>query len=152
MIIESGATCELCANVGGELVWEDTLCRVILVGGREGALSPGYCRVIWGAHVGEMSDLPAQERRHLMGVVFAAEVAVRRLVRPHKINLASLGNVVPHLHWHVVPRWRDDSHFPAPVWTDPCRDAVARPLRIEAGILHDALVAALGEERGGGLA
>jgi diadenosine tetraphosphate (Ap4A) HIT family hydrolase len=35
---------------------------------------------------------------------------------PDKINLASLGNVVPHLHWHVIPRFADDPHFPNPVW------------------------------------
>jgi diadenosine tetraphosphate (Ap4A) HIT family hydrolase len=37
-------------------------------------------------------------------------------MQPDKINLASLGNVVPHLHWHVIPRFVDDPHFPNPVW------------------------------------
>jgi diadenosine tetraphosphate (Ap4A) HIT family hydrolase len=35
---------------------------------------------------------------------------------PLKINLASFGNMTPHLHWHVIPRWADDAHFPQPVW------------------------------------
>jgi diadenosine tetraphosphate (Ap4A) HIT family hydrolase len=38
------------------------------------------------------------------------------VLHPDKINLASFGNVVPHLHWHVIPRFEDDAHFPAPIW------------------------------------
>jgi len=48
-------------------------------------------------------------------------------MQPTKINLASLGNVVPHLHWHVIPRWADDTHFPDPIWA-PARRADA-PMR-----------------------
>jgi diadenosine tetraphosphate (Ap4A) HIT family hydrolase len=48
------------------------------------------------------------------------------VAQPDKINLACLGNVVPHLHWHVIPRWRDDSHFPAPIWAAAKRVVVAR--------------------------
>ena len=35
--------------------------------------------------------------------------------------MASLGNVVQHLHWHVIPRFEDDAHFPAPVWAQAVR-------------------------------
>ncbi|MHB1094167.1 HIT family protein [Thiobacillus sp.] len=47
---------------------------------------------------------------------------MRDVMRPDKINLASLGNVVPHLHWHVVPRFGDDPHFPNPVWGKKLRE------------------------------
>jgi diadenosine tetraphosphate (Ap4A) HIT family hydrolase len=100
---------------------------VVLVGGDEGRDFPGYCRVIWQAHVPEMSDLATSERRHLMNVVFACELALRETLRPDKINLASLGNVVPHLHWHVIPRWRGDSRFPEPVWGPPQRAGAVPP-------------------------
>ena len=53
--------------------------------------------------------------------MFATEAALRDLVLPLKINLASLGNAVPHLHWHVVPRHADDRHFPRPIWAEPAR-------------------------------
>jgi diadenosine tetraphosphate (Ap4A) HIT family hydrolase len=89
-----------------------------------------------------MSDLTVTERQHLLAVVNAVEGAVRALLRPDKINLASLGNVVPHLHWHVIPRWRDDSHFPAPVWAPPSRPVPARVLPDSAalrGLLREAL-------------
>jgi diadenosine tetraphosphate (Ap4A) HIT family hydrolase len=99
---------------------------VVLVSGDEGAAFPGFCRVIWQAHVCEMSDLSLSARRHLQAVVQATEVAVRQVMQPDKINLASLGNWVPHLHWHVIPRWRDDSHFPAPIWAAALRAVPAR--------------------------
>ena len=41
---------------------------------------------------------------------------MREVMQPYKINVASLGTVVPHLHWHVIPRFEDDAHFPNPIW------------------------------------
>ena len=119
-------TCELCNTPGGEVLWQDGLCRVVRVDGEEGAAFPGFCRVVWTAHVAEMTGLPAADRRHLMNVVFATEAALRSLLQADKINLASLGNLVPHVHWHVIPRWRDDSHFPAPIWAGAKRPAPPR--------------------------
>lgn len=37
-------------------------------------------------------------------------------MHPDKINLAEFGNMVPHLHWHIIPRYTDDSHFPESIW------------------------------------
>jgi diadenosine tetraphosphate (Ap4A) HIT family hydrolase len=37
-------------------------------------------------------------------------------VQPDHINVAALGNVIPHLHWHVIPRYRDDPRWGAPIW------------------------------------
>jgi diadenosine tetraphosphate (Ap4A) HIT family hydrolase len=118
--------CELCEVPGGELLWEDDFCRVISV--KDGDY-PGFCRVILRQHCREMSDLTDDAQIKLMRVVFAVEAALRTVYQPDKINLASFGNVVPHLHWHVVPRWHDDRHFPQPVWGTPQRvSSVARPL------------------------
>jgi diadenosine tetraphosphate (Ap4A) HIT family hydrolase len=82
----------------------------------------GYCRVIWQQHVKEMTDLPEADRVRFMSVVFAVEQVLRESMHPDKINLASLGNQVPHLHWHVIPRFADDAHFPDPVWAKRKRD------------------------------
>jgi diadenosine tetraphosphate (Ap4A) HIT family hydrolase len=87
---------------------------------------PGFCRVIWTAHVKEMTDLGIGERKFIMAVVFAVEQVLRELLQPDKINLASLGNQVPHLHWHVIPRFSDDAHFPEPIWAARQRAARAR--------------------------
>lgn len=142
------STCVLCDSAGGEILWQDERCRVIRVEGDEGAAFPGFCRVVWHAHVREMSDLTAPQRRHLLDVVGAVEVAVRAVVQPDKINLASFGNVVPHLHWHVTPRWADDSHFPAPIWAPPLRPAPPRSQPASAALiaaLRTALAAVTGD-------
>ena len=70
-----------------------------------------------------MTDLSAANRGHLMHIVYAVESALRARLTPTKMNLASLGNATPHLHWHVVPRFADDTHFPQPVWGPRQRDA-----------------------------
>ncbi len=115
--------CELCDAPGGDLLWEDGFCRIVLVDDRD---HPGFCRVILRGHMKEMTDLSPAERARFMDAVFATEAALRELVRPDKINLASLGNATPHLHWHVIPRYRDDRHFPRPVWAEPLREDAAR--------------------------
>lgn len=118
------AACELCSVPGGAVLWQSVDCRVVRVDDRH---YPGFCRVIWNEHVREMSDLPPERRQYLMNVVFAVEAVVRQLFTPDKINLASFGNMVPHVHWHVIPRWTDDRHFPEPIWGQVRREAaVAR--------------------------
>jgi len=132
--------CELCNIVGGEVLWQDSLCRVVLVDNPD---YPGFCRVIWTAHIREMTDLPASERRHLMDVVFAVESALRQILHPDKINLASLGNLVPHVHWHVIPRYCRDRHFPNPIWGQAQHDVPSeKPEDLAASlrtVLHETL-------------
>ena len=70
-----------------------------------------------------MTDLEPAQRSALMQTVCKVEAVVRRELQPHKINLASLGNVVPHLHWHVIARFDWDGRWPAPVWA-PLRESV----------------------------
>jgi diadenosine tetraphosphate (Ap4A) HIT family hydrolase len=60
-----------------------------------------------------------------METVFAVESALREVLQPRKVNLASLGNMTPHLHWHVIPRFDDDTHYPSPVWAAARRSARA---------------------------
>jgi len=117
------ANCELCDSAGGDTLWQDELCRVVLVEDRD---YPGFCRVILNRHVSEMTDLDAVARQRLMRVVFATEQALRELMQPAKINLASLGNRVAHLHWHVIARFADDKHFPDSVWSEARRPGVPR--------------------------
>lgn len=133
--------CELCETPGGTPVWNDATCRVVQVA-EPGY--PGFCRVILNRHAREMTDLPAAERQHVMNVVFAVESALRRLYRPEKINLASFGNMTPHVHWHVIPRWPDDRHFPQPVWGTAQRPGDAERPAVDAQQLRDAVAAALG--------
>lgn len=134
--------CPLCATPGGTLLVDGREWRVIRA---EEPDYPGFLRVIWTHHVGEMSDLADTERQRLMAVVWACERVVRRLYAPDKINLASLGNMVPHLHWHIIPRWRDDPTFPGAVWAPRRSDGIQPALRpvVDAETLCQALRAEL---------
>lgn len=121
--------CELCTTSGGTFLWEDPRCRVVQA---DEPGYPGFCRVIWKSHVREMTDLSLADRLHCMNVVFAVERAMRDALSPAKINLASLGNFVAHVHWHVIPRFTDDPHFPQPVWATRQRDNRTAPLNLGA--------------------
>lgn len=109
-------SCPLCLAAGGHALWRNDKLFVIAVSDPD---YPGYTRVVWQEHVPEMSDLPVADRRHVMDVVDIVEQTQRAMLHPDKINLAAFGNMVPHLHWHVIPRWRDDRHFPDAVWAPP---------------------------------
>lgn len=135
--------CPFCETDGGEVVWRDAQLRVVLA--NEPGY-PGFCRVIWHAHVAEMTDLPVEGRQRVLAAVLAVEQAQRRTLAPDKVNLASLGNQVPHVHWHVIPRHVDDAHFPGSVWSESRRAVqpevlAARTARLPA--LRDAIVAEL---------
>ena len=130
-------SCELCDSDGGAVLWRDDFCRVVRPS-VEGY--PGFLRVIVNRHVKEMTDLAERER--LMRAVFACEAALRQLYSPDKVNLASLGNVVRHVHWHVIARFADDAHFPDAIWAPARRQAKQRsPVADEA--LARAIMAAL---------
>jgi diadenosine tetraphosphate (Ap4A) HIT family hydrolase len=105
--------CPLCSEAGGIFVTGSPLWRVIRV---EDASFPAFYRLVWREHVAEWTDLTPPHRSACMHAVAKIEMALREALVPTKINLASLGNVVPHLHWHVIARFDWDSHFPQPVW------------------------------------
>ena len=133
-------SCPLCHPENETVLWQDARCRIILVHDPD---YPGFCRVIWRDHVKEMTDLAAPDRAHFITAVFAVERVLRELLRPDKINLASLGNQVPHLHWHVIPRFADDAHFPDPVWVVRRRDT--RKAGLDRALLIERLTLAVRE-------
>lgn len=105
--------CVLCHPQKENVVWKNKELRVIQV---DDPLFPGYFRVIWNKHIAEMSDLTDDERQLLEKVLLTVEKIVREQMQPDKINWAQFGNMVPHLHWHIIARYRDDSHFPESIW------------------------------------
>jgi len=117
-----GSTCPLCDADGGQIIWRCDKLRVVRA---DEAGFPAFYRVVWNAHVAEFSDLAAADRAHCMDVVVQVEQALRQHLSPTKINIAALGNMVPHLHWHVIARFDWDSHFPAPVWAAAQRPSPA---------------------------
>lgn len=118
-------SCPLCQPCPHPILWQDDFCRIVLLNDAD---YPAYCRVELLAHVKEMTDLPPAQRARMMKIVFAVELALRELLNPTKINLASLGNKTPHLHWHLIPRFEHDKHFPNPHWGTAVRESTASPL------------------------
>lgn len=117
--------CPLCTPKNEEILYVADLYRIVSVNDPHW---PGFCRVILNSHAAEMTDLPIEHRSALMKAVCVTESVLRELMSPDKINLASLGNVVPHVHWHIIPRWIDDSHFPEPIWGNTMREWPNKPV------------------------
>ncbi|MGS0741951.1 HIT family protein [Glaciimonas sp. GG7] len=136
----NAASCELCVGDGGEVLHRTEKYRIVLV---DDARYPGFCRVIWHAHVKEMTDLTAEDRDVFMQAVWQVEQTLRTVMQPEKINLACFGNMTPHLHWHVIPRYLDDDHFPQPVWGSVQQVASDAALAARQALLP-ALLSALG--------
>jgi len=137
-------SCPLCTDDGGLTIHRNALLRVMRV--TDTPEHPAFYRVILNAHVAEFSALPAPERAQLMDTVVAVERVLIETLRPTKINLASLGNVVPHLHWHVIARFEDDAQFPAPIWAAAQRGrpaAALQALQAQLPALDETLRAAL---------
>ncbi len=116
--------CDLCDGDGGALLVSQEKFRVVAVEGADGKNYQGFCRVIWNDHVREMTDLVHEDRALFMNAVFRVESALRLSLNPDKINLASLGNMTPHLHWHVIPRYANDVSFPKPIWAATITPAI----------------------------
>ena len=135
--------CELCQRAAGALVWTSDAWRVIRVADAD---FPAFYRVVSNAHLAEFSDLSELQRQHCMQLVNAVERVLVDRLHPTKINLAALGNMVPHLHWHVIARFEWDSHFPQPIWGVRQRDVQPVPVsRLACGLddLDAAVVAEL---------
>ena len=107
------AGCPLCDEAGGRVVLQAPRWR--LVHAPEPGL-PAFYRLVWQEHVKEFSQLAAADRTACVDALVAIEQAMLRHLQPDKVNLATLGNAVPHLHWHVIARFAWDTHFPGAVW------------------------------------
>lgn len=130
-----GATCDLCKLLSAPsdaLVWRDDKLSVVLV---NEAGYPGFARVVWNEHVKEMTDLAPADRTRVMNAVWQVEAAVRAVMAPAKVNLASFGNMTPHVHWHVIPRYTDDVHFPNPTWGEAQRAPDAAAIAARSALL-----------------
>ena len=113
------APCPLCEQPGGLPVWSSAWMRLIRA---DEALHPATYRLVWNTHVAEFSELPQLQRLACVDALALVEREMLRRLRPRKINLAALGNLVPHLHWHLIARWDWDAHWPQSVWAPAQRE------------------------------
>ena len=120
--------CALCSSQKYPIIWANNLLRIVLINDQN---YRGYCRVDLINHVKEMADLDEETRNEFMGVIFKTEKIIKEYLQPDKINLASLGNITPHLHWHIIPRYLSDSHFPDSIWSEKKRNAINKFSKVQ---------------------
>jgi len=113
--------CELCEKVrsgvlGAEplMLYELTSSAVFL---EEHQIYRGYCLVVYKKHVEELFQLTEEERVQFCEDMNRVAEAVYAAFEPRKMNYELLGNKVPHLHWHVIPRYESDEIPEWPIWT-----------------------------------
>ena len=88
----------------------------------------------------EIVDLVEQQQAELMREIGRASRLLQATFKPHKINVAALGNLVPQLHVHVIARYREDIAWPKPVWGMAAAQPYAPEMLVERiGRLRDAL-------------
>jgi diadenosine tetraphosphate (Ap4A) HIT family hydrolase len=88
---------------------------------------PGYTLLFTKQHVTELFHLDLAVRGGLMEEVSRVAEALFTLFRPDKINYELLGNMVPHIHWHLVPRHSDEPLWPRPIWSEPHNELLLSP-------------------------
>ncbi len=94
----------------------------------------GYCFVLTKAHVTELFHLDVESRQGIIEEVNRVAAALHRAFSPTKINYELLGNMVPHMHWHIVPRFSDDPLWPKPIWSEARTEKFLAPQEYAARI------------------
>lgn len=95
----------------------------------------GYTVLIAKSHATELSQLTEKIRHEFYDEMCMVARAIELNFKPHKLNYEMLGNQVPHLHWHVFPRYKNDDHAHLPVWLSTVeaeRNSALAP-RLETG-------------------
>jgi diadenosine tetraphosphate (Ap4A) HIT family hydrolase len=83
----------------------------------------GHCQLVYdGPHVEGLEQLDKAEYVRLTEDLRVAALAIAAAQRPDRMNYVSLGNVVSHVHWHIVPRYRSDPRWGAPIYLTEMRD------------------------------
>ena len=110
--------CELCIRSTLPILWQDKTFRIVLVNNKN---IRGYLRLELIDHVKEIHHLTPAIQSEMYKMINIIEKIITDIYKPEKINLASLGNKTPHLHWHIIARFMNDNFFPESIWADPVR-------------------------------
>ena len=119
--------CTMCTKWHAEPelhIAELTRCYVLL---NRDQFFPGYTIVVAKDHVTELFHLDRQARSEVLDEVTRVAKALYNLFKPAKMNYELLGNMVPHMHWHLVPRFARDLLWPRPIWTEPHEEVILPP-------------------------
>jgi diadenosine tetraphosphate (Ap4A) HIT family hydrolase len=109
----------------------------------------GYCIVVCRHHATELSRLEVADRHAYFEEMCLVARAIEEVCRPHKLNYELLGNQVPHLHWHLFPRYESDTEALHPVWLAVARAErdPAERLRLRTGPTERETTSALLRDR-----
>lgn len=119
--------CSMCSKWDDEpelRIAELEFCRVML---NRDQFFPGYTFVFTKSHVTELFHLDRHTRGAVMEEVAEVAANLYNLFKPDKINYELIGNMVPHIHWHLVPRFRTDALWPRTVWAEPHEEQLLSP-------------------------
>ena len=119
--------CQMCTKWADEpeLRIAELECSYVLL--NRDQFFPGYTFLLIKEHLTELFHLDRERRIMVMEEVTAVASALNTLFKPDKINYELLGNMVPHMHWHLVPRFRTDQVWPRPIWAVPHEEAILSP-------------------------
>jgi len=115
--------CPLCNSLNEDIIYQNKLFRIILVDE-----IPGYIRVITNQHIKEFSFLSDEEAIEITFAIKKIEKAIIEFLNPDKVNIAELGNMVPHLHIHIIPRYKNDPWWPGSTFCEKKRNFNYPPL------------------------
>ena len=119
-------SCSLCNSKNENIIYKNELFRVILVDD-----IPAFTRIILNRHIAEFSDLSLNESLEISKAIYKIEKAMLKHIKPDKVNIASLGNYVPHLHIHIIPRYKNDSWYPDSIWSENKRNYEYQTTKIQ---------------------
>ena len=71
----------------------------------------------------EMSEVPKEIKLEIYTLLDIIEKEMLAYYRPKKINIASFGNYMPHVHWHIMARFEEDTYYPEPMWGTKQRES-----------------------------
>jgi len=135
------STCIMCTRWDDEptlRITELTHTRVLL---NRDQFFPGYTFVFTKDHVTELFHLSREVRQGVMEEVTAVAEALYTTFQPAKMNYELLGNMVPHMHWHLVPRFATDPLWPRPIWSEARAEVMLSPAEYaeRIALIHDHL-------------
>jgi len=111
--------CPLCYPKEERVLKSNDLFRVVLV---EDSEIPAYIRIILNEHYKEITDIYFNDFQKLYSEIYKIEKIMRDIIKPDKVNIVSFGNYVPHLHFHIIPRFKEDAWFPDSIWSEKKRE------------------------------
>jgi diadenosine tetraphosphate (Ap4A) HIT family hydrolase len=89
----------------------------------------GHCVLIYDfGHATRLDQLSPEQWSAFATDLHVSETAIFKTFQPDHMNVESLGNVMPHLHWHIVPRFKSDGRWGGPIWTSGFADMPRKEL------------------------